>query len=124
MHLRNCTRCVEHERRLVQATDSLLAGVAPLSGRPGAALGPTALVPVGEDPVPEDERTAEGETLQEAAPAPSSAQIAAAAEVLVTARTRRQLATAVTWNVMIAIALILTIATIALIVAGILGAHL
>ena len=27
VHLRNCTRCVEHERRLVQATDGLLAGV-------------------------------------------------------------------------------------------------
>ena len=58
-------------------------------------------------------------------PAPPSAdQIAAAAEVLVTARTRRQLAAAVTWNAMIAIALILTVAAIAVIIAGILGAQL
>ena len=55
---------------------------------------------------------------------PSPDQIAAAAEVLVTARTRRQLATAVTWNAMIAVALILTIAAIAVIIAGILGAQL
>jgi hypothetical protein len=113
VHLRNCPRCVEHERRLVQATDALLAGVTPLSGRHGPAPAPTALVPV-EDVVPKDEPAA----------APSSEQIAAAAEVLVTARTRRQLAAAVAWNSMIAIAIILTIASIALIVAGILGAQL
>jgi len=113
VHLRNCPRCVEHERRLVQATDALLAGVAQLSGRPGVAPAPTPLVPV-EDVVPEDEPAA----------APSSEQIGAAAEVLVTARTRRQLAAAVTWNSMVAIAIVLTIASIALIVAGILGAHL
>jgi hypothetical protein len=34
VHLRNCPRCVEHERRLVQATDELAAGVAPGPGRP------------------------------------------------------------------------------------------
>jgi Putative zinc-finger len=28
VHLRNCPRCVEHERRLVQATDGLIGGVA------------------------------------------------------------------------------------------------
>jgi hypothetical protein len=114
VHLRNCPRCVEHERRLVQATDALLAGVVPLSGRPVATLAPTTLVPVGEDVAPDDEPTS----------APSSEPVAAAAEVLVTARTRRQLAAAVTWNSMIAIAIVLTIASIALIVAGILGAHL
>jgi hypothetical protein len=91
---------------------------------------------VGDDVVPEDERALEeeraleDEALKEGAPhapapgSPSSDQIAAAAEVLVTARTRRQLAAAVTWNAMVVIALILTIASIALIVAGILGAHL
>ena len=124
-------------RRLVQATDALLAGVAPLASRPGGALAPTVLVPVGDDVVPEnepaleEERALEDEALKEAtqdAPAelgpPSSDQIAATAEVLVAARTRRQLAAAVTWNAMVAIAVILTIASIALIVAGILGARL
>ena len=41
-----------------------------------------------------------------------------------TVRTRRQLAAAITWNAMIAIAVILTVASIVLIVAGALGAHL
>jgi hypothetical protein len=140
VHLRNCPRCVEHERRLVQATDALLAGVAPPASRPGDAMPPTALVPVGDDVVLEDEHAAPAPGASaaptpdaSAAPGPPSSaapgttsgdQIAAAAEVLVTARTRRQLAAAVTWNALVAIALILTIASIALIVAGILGAHL
>jgi putative zinc finger protein/sigma-70-like protein len=34
VHLRNCPRCVEHERRLVQATDALVASAA------GAAFAP------------------------------------------------------------------------------------
>jgi hypothetical protein len=34
VHLRNCPRCVEHERRLVQATDALVAGVAPAPAAP------------------------------------------------------------------------------------------
>ena len=42
VHLRNCSRCVEHERRLVQATDSLVLG---LGGRPApSAPFPTPLV--------------------------------------------------------------------------------
>ena len=134
VHLRNCPRCVEHERRLVQATDALLAGVAPLSPRPGPLVPPTELAPAEVEapptdlaPVPEDEALKEdppdAPASGPAAPPPSD-QIAAAAEVLVTARTRRQLAAAVTWNAMIAIALILTIASIAVIIAGILGARL
>ena len=197
VHLRNCARCVEHERRLVQATDALLAGIAPArpspapasdaaltavtpgaeapaGGAPGdarpaelapgdapAALSPgeaPAEIPSGEAPAdlapgdappvdaePADlevaalERDASTEPTSVAAesgaaaaelvgagepPAPSSDQIAAAAEVLVTARTRRQLAAAITWNALIAIAVMLTIASIVLIVAGALGAEL
>jgi hypothetical protein len=145
VHLRNCPRCVEHERRLVQATDALLAGVAPLAPRPGPALPPTELAPTELEAVPEGGALKEGPDaaapgLDAAAPArdtaapaagppasvapPSPDQIATAAEVLVTARTRRQLAAAVTWNAMIAIALILTLAAVALIIAGILGAQL
>ena len=148
VHLRNCPRCVEHERRLVQATDALLAGVAPLTPRPGPALAPTELAPTELASVPEDEGLKEAAPDAPAPPdadapaapdadalappdadapasrPPSPDQIAAAAEVLVTARTRRQLAAAFTWNAMIAIALILTVATIAVIIAGILGAQL
>lgn len=44
-HLRNCERCVEHERRLVQATDALLATVA--EPAPGAPAPPAELRSVG-----------------------------------------------------------------------------
>ena len=40
VHLRNCPRCVEHERRLVQATDALLTGVLPAAGAPSVAEPP------------------------------------------------------------------------------------
>jgi Putative zinc-finger len=134
VHLRNCPRCVEHERRLVQATDALLAGVAPGTTRPGPAPAPAALVRVEDESLLDDETLAEGAQVEAGPPAgapsatepaPLSAdQIAAAAEVLVTTRTRRQLAAAVVWNAMVAIAVILTVASIALIVAGILWAGL
>jgi hypothetical protein len=138
VHLRNCPRCVEHERRLVQATDALLAGIAPARPRPAPPTGdaPLTAVPFGGEPPPDptpgdldDEALAEdapGEFVPVGAEAdaPSSSQIAAAAEVLVTVRTRRQLAAAITWNAMIAIAMILTIASIILIIAGALGAEL
>ena len=163
VHLRNCPRCVEHERRLVQATDALLAGIAPArpSGEPPIGDAPLVAVPpedaapddvVPDDVVPDppaqadpqDEALKEGARAELAQPpaelaqppahplpaaeaagaaAPTSEQISAAAEVLVTARTRRQLAAAITWNGMIAIAVNLTVASIILIVAGALGAH-
>jgi hypothetical protein len=155
VHLRNCPRCVEHERRLVQATDALLGAIAPARPRPAPPGGEaplTAVLPAGEGPAePEDEALREGAPaesvppdgvlpaepaeptepepaeLEPAAPgpvAPSPHQITAAAEVLVTVRTKRQLAAAITWNGMIAIAVLLTVASIVLIVAGALGAHL
>jgi hypothetical protein len=49
VHLRNCPRCVEHERRLVQATDALVAGVvtpAPSAPEPE----PPALAAIGPEP--------------------------------------------------------------------------
>ena len=213
VHLRNCPRCVEHERRLVQATDALLAraaGAAERAAAPQAAepaepaasdtgpeegerdgavkdVGPEAggpredaappveaappedaappvlkAAPTEDTAPPEDATPAdeagppheapspveaasreevtpphEADLAEEVAPeedapaavvtpapAPSEAQIAAAAEVLVTVRTRRQLAAAVTWNALAAIAILLALATIALTIAGILGAEL
>jgi hypothetical protein len=112
-HLRNCPRCVEHERRLVQATDWLLAGV------PGGAPAPPPPVPV--EPVAP---LVEAEAAEVTAAAPTSTEIAAAAEVLVAARTRRQIAAAVAWNSMIALAILLALVTIGLTIAGILGAEL
>jgi hypothetical protein len=169
VHLRNCTRCVEHERRLVQATDALVGGLGgparsptpageapPLTEAPAPhdEAGPLdeapplegeappldeapppdgEAPPLDEAPPPDDgseEGAAPGEEAEPAGaapaapPAPTGEQIAAAAEVLVAARTRRQIAAAVVWNAMIAIAVILTLATIALTIAGILGAKL
>ena len=38
VHLRNCPRCVEHERRLVQATDALTAGLPATEPAPAAVV--------------------------------------------------------------------------------------
>jgi hypothetical protein len=108
VHLRNCGRCVEHERRLVQATDALVIG---LGGRPA---------PVAGAPAPLVEAPALPAT---PAPPPEN-EIAAAAEVLVTKRTRGQIAAAVVWNSMVVIALLLAIVTVAVAIIGILGGHL
>jgi hypothetical protein len=121
VHLRNCGRCVEHERRLVQATDALVLG---LGGRPAPSLGAPA--PLAEAPPAHD-------GIEEIAPAapepppetpPTENQIAAAAEVLVTKRTRGQIAAAVVWNSMVAISILPALVTIAVTIIGILGGHL
>src|SRR5215210_1050955 len=99
VHLRNCGRCVEHERRLVQATDALVLG---LGGRPAPVAGAPA--PLVEAPPADDggeEATPSAQDSVKAGPAaaapaasPTESQIAAAAEVLVTKRTRGQIAAA------------------------------
>jgi hypothetical protein len=128
VHLRNCGRCVEHERRLVQATDALVLG---LGGRPVPTAG--APVPLVEAPRADDagEEVPANDGIEEAparppmAPAPpTESQIAAAAEVLVTKRTRGQIAAAVVWNSMIAISILLAIVTIAVTIIGIMGGTL
>jgi hypothetical protein len=222
VHLRNCPRCVEHERRLVQATDALVLGA---GGRaPSPATEPTAVTPLVEaeptddgteeaappagdappadggieeaappagdappaddgieeappagDAPPADDGTEAAASGAPAAPAAASApadagtesepadasaatdagtegwpadasapdapaegapaappvavpppedQVAAAAEVLVAVRTRRQIAGAIVWNSLIALAILLALATIGLTIAGILGAEL
>ena len=106
---------MEHERRLAQAIDWLLAGVpggaqaAPVEAAPPLVEAPDEVAPEPEELTPAE---------------PTTAEIAAAAEVLVTVRTRRQIAAAVAWNSMIALAILLTLVTIGLTVAGILGAGL
>jgi hypothetical protein len=145
VHLRNCSRCVEHERRLVQATDALVGGVgggaargrAPASEAPplveapapggGEELAPPG--PAAEPPQHASAQTAGGpadpaSADPAAAPSPSGDEIEAAAELLVGRRTRGQIAAAVAWNSLIAVAILLALATIALTIAGILGAKL
>jgi putative zinc finger protein len=54
-HLRNCPRCVEHERRLVQATDALIARLPTAPALPYLApapeVEPAELEPVATEPV-------------------------------------------------------------------------
>jgi hypothetical protein len=121
VHLRNCGRCVEHERRLVQATDALVLG---LGGRPAPVAGAPA--PLVEAPPADDGIEEITPAAPEVAPvaAPTENQIAAAAEVLVTKRTRGQIAAAVAWNSMIAISILLALVTIAVTIIGILGGTL
>jgi hypothetical protein len=119
VHLRNCARCVEHERRLVQATDALVLGLGGVPRPPASVQTPAPLV---EAPPPED--IDEEISPPTSAPPTGEEVVAAAAELLVAARTRRQIAAAVAWNSLIALAILLTVATIALTVAGILGARL
>jgi hypothetical protein len=151
VHLRNCARCVEHERRLVQATDALVGGV---SGATRGATPAGEAAPLVEAPPPDEgveppddgveggippvaaappDEGIEGGPAEAARPAdstdaaeaaPTREQVAAAAEVLVASRTRRQVAAALAWNSLVALAILLTLATIALTIAGILGAKL
>jgi hypothetical protein len=140
VHLRNCPRCVEHERRLVQATDALIGRVGGFVRTSGPAAEPPPLVEATpeddsiEEATPAEAVSAEApvvpaeKALPSAAPpadtTPPEARITAGAEVLVAKRTRGQIAAAVVWNSLIAFAIVLTLATIALTVAGILGAEL
>jgi Putative zinc-finger len=149
VHLRNCSRCVEHERRLVQATDALVLGH---GGRPAPeAPFPVPLVeapeddgvegrapgdarPPAEEAAPANDGIEEEPAAEQAAPMvaavpatpmpPTEGQIAAAAEVLVAKRTRGQIAAAVVWNSMIAIAILLALVTIAVTIVGITGGSL
>ena len=97
VHLRNCPRCVEHERRLVQATDALLTQAAePASpARPSApASPPVELTVVGP-----------AQPLKPAAPGEMQGRAARGAG----------------WALLIVAAMILALASLALIVAGVLG---
>jgi hypothetical protein len=136
VHLRNCPRCVEHERRLVQATDALVSGLAPTGPQPPHETAPADAPPLTEAPPAEDAPPAEPAPPAEEAPAaaaasaasaspePGSSEVAAAAEVLVGVRTRRQIAAAFTRNVVVVLAVLLALATIAFTIAAILGAEL
>ena len=102
VHLRNCPRCVEHERRLVQATDSLVAGVVPAPGAP-------VLLPAGEPTA-----TPELAAIEPAAPSPLPATRQAAPA----RRSPSELAHAVGWNVLLVVAIVLVLAALALTLTG------
>ena len=102
VHLRNCPRCVEHERRLVQATDALVAGVAPVPVAPRARR--------PRSP-PRSESWRKGGADRAEPPRPPAR------------RSPRELAGAVGWNALLVVAIVLALASLALALAGALGAQ-
>jgi Putative zinc-finger len=120
-HLRNCPRCVEHERRLVQATDALLEGVAPAPSAP--ALAPPAKPDdAAADPAPDPDRG--HPVLGPDTPASALPARADSPEASAERRGWLDLVSAVGWNVLLAVAIVLALAALALALAGALGAQL
>jgi Putative zinc-finger len=116
VHLRNCERCVEHERRLVQATDALVSAVGAPSAVPeeqappadlravqptAAGAGQIAVLPFGE-PVAPGGRQAAGEPDRRLLRLPWALE----------PRASRQLASTVVWHVLFALAVLLALAAI------------
>ena len=110
VHLRNCPRCVEHERRLVQATDALVAGVAP------GAPAPPALAEPAEAGAKPDLGPIEPA-------APSALPAKHAPEPTPAPRSSRELASAAGQKLLLVLAIVLALASLALAVAGALGAQ-
>jgi Putative zinc-finger len=121
VHLRNCKRCVEHERRLVQAIDGLveqvaepspgvatppaeLRAVGPPTGKARPAGAPIAVLPFGEPVAPGGARL----------PVPEAAEPPAAG----------QLAAVIAWRALLALSVLLAVAAVALAVIGGLGGDL
>jgi hypothetical protein len=152
-HLRNCPRCVDHERRLVQATDAWVSTLAPSPApmepppQPTEPLTEVPSQPPAEEPTtdepappqptpveePVEEPPVEEPSVEEPPAAdaptvadrrPAPADVAATAEVLVAVRTRRQVAAAITWNALVVLAVLLALVTIGFTIAGIMGAEL
>src|SRR5215218_2983504 len=110
-HLANCPRCVEHDRRLAQATDALLRDLALAHPGPPAPVGlPDERAPVA---LP-DERLATPPRLRAVEAAPADLDSPA----------RGITWSSLAWGVLYALAVILTLAALALALAGILGADL
>jgi hypothetical protein len=100
VHLRNCPRCVEHERRLVQATDALVGGVAPVPSAPAPAAKPAAKRELAKvEPIVRPPETTPAR------------------------RSPSQLASAIGWNALLVVAIVLALASLALALAGALGAQ-
>jgi Putative zinc-finger len=106
VHLRNCPRCVEHERKLVQATDALVASFAGAAVEPA----PAAVLSIVEPP----QAAAEEAPPERPVSAPESAE----------ARDPRGIASAGAWRALLVVAIILALVSIGLSVAAILGAQI
>jgi hypothetical protein len=116
VHLRNCVRCVEHERRLAQATDALVATF--VDSHP---------VPVPErETGPEPAEPAPLRVVEPAAaarPEPARQEEPPVPAALETPSQRLTLG-ALAWNALFMLAVLLAIATVVIAVLGILGGQL
>ena len=115
VHLRNCDRCVEHERRLAQATDSLVASFVERHPLP----------PPLRESEPEPAEPAPLRVVEPAAtrpePAPAEEREAPVPEALSSGGlSLAELA----WNALFVLAVLLAIATVAITVIGVLGGQL
>lgn len=128
VHLRNCSRCVEHERRLDQARDDLVAsfeeGVGPAPA-PIPAPAPVAEPQPEAEPAPAPElRVVEPKA---AAPAPEAALPATVPPEAVPTplhRTAGQRVASFAWIGLVAVAVLLTLASVLIAVLGAMGASL
>ena len=116
VHLRNCTRCVEHERKLAQATDSLVMAFVEAHPQPIPDVEPE---PEPAPPPAAELRVVEPAEEPEPAPSPEPTVQPAAPE----RRTDRSLAT-LGWTALFAFAVLLAVVSVALMVIGVLGGHL
>lgn len=115
-HLANCPRCVEHERRLAQAQDGLVAGF--VAAHPAPA-------PVEAEPKPVQAPPALRVIDTPALPAPAPEPLAdAPAEAEPPAERRGVSAGGLAWGALAIVGVLLMIASIVLAVAGALGAGL
>jgi putative zinc finger protein len=110
VHLRNCPRCVEHERRLVQATDVMVAAFAPEAAPAPAAAPALTVVKRGAPPPPA--ALPFGEPVRPAPPRAPRPQPAPGPP------------RAIPWTAVLVAAAILAVAAVAITVAAILGASL
>jgi hypothetical protein len=115
VHLRNCGRCVEHERRLAQATDALVATF--VDSHPMPAPEPE---PEPEPAEPAPLRIVEPAAAQPEAPPKQEPVVPTA----LAAPSRRVTVGALAWYALFALAMLLAIATVVIAVLGILGGQI
>ncbi|HKF80495.1 MAG TPA: zf-HC2 domain-containing protein [Thermoleophilaceae bacterium] len=154
VHLRNCSRCVEHERRLVQATNAMVADLmpapspapAPTAGPPsGPAAAPPlsvversaartpAALPFGEPIRPAPARVPRSRPVVPAEPRPEGELVPAEPVASRRERTavrpptplaRPRPASAIAWKALLVLAVMLAVTAAAVVIAGALGASL
>jgi hypothetical protein len=134
VHLDNCSRCVDHERRLAQATDALVRSFLDEHPEPSLSVAPEAEPkPEPEAPGPEPEPEPEQPPAPVLAPVPAArpvsrpkpkpaAKPAPAAAPAAQPERRPSRAAGAAWNLLIVVAVLLDVATVLITVLGATGA--